>query len=308
MRAIDQSTVGKDLFTVVKEGDSQSILRFIRTHKLREPEIVVKYGVALLGQKSTWGLFGSSMSETEYFAIIEQLLLAASDIQNVALAKQCIEILKKKFTEDSTRLVRVLALCLESIGDYTQAMISYHQQISENISNTFAMKRTYCVLRSQVGKETQAHTHLSNYLMKFPGDASAWYEMYERCLEFGDFHSAAYCLEELVLSQPLDSKLHCKLGELYATLGGLDNMKLARKHLAQALDLQPDSKRAIYSLIAVSSEYIELAAKNNEKANTFEITIAKELLKLCSEELIKSYKGNELESNVKAVVNECQVN
>ena len=38
-----------------------------------------------------------------------------------------------------------------------------------------------------------------------------------------------FCWEELVLSQPLDSTLHCELGELYATLGGVTNFLRARK-------------------------------------------------------------------------------
>ena len=139
---------------------------------------------------------------------------------------------------------------------------------------------------------------------KFAGDAGAWNEMCEMCLEVGDFNSAAFCLEEIVLSQPLDTNLHCKLGEVYATLGGIDNMKLARKHLAQALDIEPENKRALYSLIAVSSEFIELASKSKIKVNEVESDIAMELLRFSSEQLQIAYEGSELQSIVKAVLDD----
>ena len=77
------------------------------------------------------------------------------------------------------------------------------------------------------------------------------------CLDFGDYDGAIFCWEELVLSQPLDSTLHCELGELYATLGGVKNFLRARKHLAQGLDLDSNIVE-LFFLLGVVSSYMEL--------------------------------------------------
>ncbi|CAN0515498.1 unnamed protein product, partial [Laminaria digitata] len=53
----------------------------------------------------------------------------------------------------------------------------------------------------------------------------------------------AFCYEELVLVTPSDHVVHCRLGEVYYTMGGkffrsrADNLMRARKHFSQSVDL-----------------------------------------------------------------------
>lgn len=299
MPAVDQASVGKDLTTLINEGDQRAILRYIRTHKLREPEIVVKNGVSLLKNDKL-----SVMSEAEHLAIIEQVLIAALDVRNFKLADQCLTAFKSKFPPESARVRRLLGLCLESDKDYDGAMNIYNQILTTNSASSYALKRKYCILRSQPGKETDARTALSTYIEKFSGDASAWKEMGDLCLEIGDFNGATYCWEELVLAQPLDSKLHCKLGELYATLGGIENLTLAKKHMAQSLDLDPKNKRALYGLVSTSSDFLKLVASGKDNVAVDEVDVAKELLKYGSEKLINEYEGKKIQNSLTSVLDD----
>ena len=120
--------------------------------------------------------------------------------------------------------------------------------------------------------------------------------MAESCLAASDFCGAAYCYEEVVLGCPLDANAHAKLGEAYCTAGGLDHAKLARKHLAQAVRLDPDNLRAWYGLISAAECYLEeverISTKGKKEAEEEGVEVAKELIKFGGEKLMQVYRGN----------------
>lgn len=124
--------------------------------------------------------------------------------------------------------------------------------------------------------------------------------MAEVCLSVSDFAGAAYCYEEVILGCPLDSNVHCRLGEAYCTAGGLANSKLARKHLAQAVQLDPNNLRAWYGLIAAAEGYLEEVDRLSRSKNTSKkaeaeeegVEVAKELIKFGGDKLMRVYKGN----------------
>ena len=60
-----------------------------------------------------------------------------------------------------------------------------------------------------------------------------------------------------MLGCPLDSNVHVRLGEAYCTAVGLSNAKIGRRHMAQAVQLDPDNLRAWYGLFAASEGYID---------------------------------------------------
>merc|ERR1712025_389264 len=98
-------------------------------------------------------------------------------------------------------------------------------------------------------------------------------------MTLGDFKGAAYALEEVVLGCPLESSIHCELAEVYATIGGIDNLSLARKHMAQSLELDFRNRRAQFGLVNVSKKFLEAAANATKKnvVDDHEIAVAKEL-------------------------------
>eukprot|EP00586_Coscinodiscus_wailesii_P016678 CAMPEP_0172500668 /NCGR_PEP_ID=MMETSP1066-20121228/141552_1 /TAXON_ID=671091 /ORGANISM="Coscinodiscus wailesii, Strain CCMP2513" /LENGTH=260 /DNA_ID=CAMNT_0013275013 /DNA_START=76 /DNA_END=855 /DNA_ORIENTATION=+ len=257
-------TVDQDLPTLISQKNHLAILRHIRTHKLRKPELVLHHGQALLFTPKSLFSPTPNLSPAERLSCLEQLLLSAIDVQNHPLAEKCLSLLRSSPHIDpatSTRYRRLLALCLESAGDTASAEKIYDELSNDNAANLFAMKRKYCLLRGCVGKESAARDALNDYLDANRSDVAAWKEMSELCLEVSDYKGAAYCLEEVVLSDPLNAELHCLLGEVYVSCGtSLNNLKLGRKHMAQSLELksaQDGNMRGLFGLVSAAGSYLE---------------------------------------------------
>jgi tetratricopeptide (TPR) repeat protein len=293
--------------TLIKKSDHLAILRHIRAHKLpNSSPLVVKHGQSLLQSKS----WNSSLTEIERIACLEQICIAALQEQNKELAKETLKTIHQQVSSSSSislRYRKLIALSLENDEDYETAMEFYKKMLQENPSNSHAFKRKYCVLKSQ-GKSQEAREVLNSYLEENGTDVGAWVEMANSCLEIGDYKGAAYCYEEIVLSSPLDSNVHCLLGEMYVTIGGIDNLKLARKHMALSLELNPDNLRAIYGIVSAAETYLQLvdksesSSKSNDKKKKFDknsfdeedVEMAKDLYKYGVGKLSNVYKGTSL--------------
>lgn len=106
---------------------------------------------------------------------------------------------------------------------------------------------------------------------------------------------------------PLDSNIHTKLGEVYTTVGGIENTKLARKHLAQAVQLDSNNLRAWYGLISAAEGYldeVEKAGKSKREAEEEGVEVAKELILFGGEKLMHFYKGTKMEKLVERLLTE----
>lgn len=292
-----------------------AILRHIRSHQLREPDLVIQHGKALLpfldadGSTRDYGSTGTSitsmarnsilallsfmgvtLTEMDRLAVLEQVFLAALDTDQQALADQCLAHVKgilRSVTglnpDTSVRVQRLVALQKESQSDYDGALQMYNAFLDANPSNSQAIQRKYAVLKAQVGKEVEAMEAINTYLSYHQGDAAAWYELSNLCMNVANYQGATYCYEELVLMQPQDASLHCKLGELYVTSargGGstLAAFLLARKHIALSLDLSGNvasqqNLRALYAL--VDTVYTYLNETNRSTSTTSSITMTK---------------------------------
>ena len=70
--------------------------------------------------------------------------------------------------------------------------------------------------------------------------------------ELCSLREAAYCYEELLLSEPENFRFYTSVAEIYYTLGGKDNFLLARKYYSHSLLLNKDQNlRSLYGLHAV---------------------------------------------------------
>jgi len=300
---------GDDLDTLSRNKDHLGVLRYIRAHELREPEKVIQHGQALLGDQVK--NVGGVKDKAARSAALEQLCLAAIDINNHTLAERCLDELKQTSTlfpgksedgslvKDSDRYRRLLGRCLEAADDYDGAMVLYGKMLKENPSNLIALQRKYCILRS---KSLQQNADvpmnvvldaLNAYLGQQLSDVSGWYEMSQLRLSLADFKGAAYALEQVVLGSPLDADIHRELGEVYATIGGLECCTYARKHLAQALELDPTNIRAQFGLVCVANQYLdESNASSKKNIDEHERLVARELVKYGAEAVLKSYDGS----------------
>jgi len=298
----------EDLPTLICRKDHLNILRYVRAHQLRDPNLVVTSGKILLESKS--------LGDAERLASLEQICIAACDIGDLDLAESCLDSIVNPsesnnkslvVTKESARYRKLLGLCLEAAGNYESAAKVYDILLQDNPSNAYAAKRKYCILAAQPGKETDAMKALDEYLSKHPGDLAAWNQMAEVCMSVSDFKGAAYCYEELVLGCPLDSNIHTKLGEAYCTAGGVENAKLARKHLAQAVQLDQNNLRAWYGLVAAAEGYleeVEKLSKNKREAEDEGVEVAKELIKFGGEKLAGVYQGTKLAAVVRSLLEE----
>jgi predicted Zn-dependent protease len=289
-----------DLPTLIKRKDHLNVLRYIRVHELREPELVLTHGKAFLGPDLKW----KKADEVARLAALEQICLASVDKQDHDTAQECLAQLRGSgVSKESSRFRLLLARCLETAGDGGRA--SYEELLTDNPANLMALKRQYCLLKAQVGKETEAMHALNEYLKQNYSDTAAWYELAKLRMELGDYKGAAFGLEEVLIGFAADPKLHCELAECYATIGDLENLGLARKHMAQALELDPTLRRAQFGLVSVANAYLEeMESAGKKNMDEFEMEVAKELVKYGAEQVLKSYEGSSMFPSVKTLMSE----
>lgn len=297
-----------DLPTLIQKKDHLNVLRFIRLHELREPDVVVSHGQSLFGKDLSKS---GGCDELSRLAALEQICLAALDAGETSLAETCLDRLKASgIGKESVRFRRLLARCLEAAGDMSGAELIYEALLKENPANNVARQRQYCIYRAQAGKEVEAATALNEYLRHNPADTGAWMELANLRLEIGDYKGAAYCFEEILLEAPADASMQCKLAECYASLGQsgkttMEYLKLARQHFSQALELDPSSRRAQWGLLTAANDcLVKASSKKDSIIDEHDQLVAEALVKLAAEKLLASYKGSPLFAAVKKTVAE----
>mmetsp|Transcript_5397 Transcript_5397/g.8837 ORF Transcript_5397/g.8837 Transcript_5397/m.8837 type:complete len:299 (+) Transcript_5397:65-961(+) len=286
-----------DLPTLLQKKDHLNVLRYIRVHQLREPEIVTEHGALLLGGKD---LKRRLSDESARLAALEQIALAALDLQNHELAETCLNQIRTVVGKDPARFRILLARCLEAASDKDGALVIYDELLQSNPSNLMALKRKYCLAESTEDRVAA----LNAYLQQNMADSAGWYEMAKLRSTMGDFGGASFALEEVVLGCPIDAQLHVQLAECYATTAGMENLVLARKHMAQAVELDPTNKRALFGLVSVSNAYLEEVASASKKQtiDDHSVVVAKELVKHGAEKLLKQYKGSKMYPSVQTLL------
>lgn len=290
-----------DLPALIACNDHLNVLRYIRVHQLREPELVVQHGKYLLGDLMN----GKLDDELVRLASLEQICLAGLDCGQIKIAEMCLNRLQlsssssssnsSSIDQNSIRFRLLVARCFEADGNYNGAEIIYNELLKDNPSNLMILKRKYCILKSQVGKTIESATALNVYIQQNLSDTSAWYELAKIRINLGDYKSACYCYEEVLLGTPTNAIIHCELAECYATIGNIDDLLLARKHMCQAIELDSNLLRAQLGLIVITNSYISLQSNISKKDyNEFEVQVSQELMKYSSELVLKSYKDTKL--------------
>ncbi|CAK4086263.1 unnamed protein product [Aphanomyces euteiches] len=278
----------KQKLDAAAKGDRASsleLLEFIRKEKIRAPDVCVKVGQKLIAN--------GGLSADNLYTVYEQTLLAALDINEQDLVDKCIEALKSKFP-DSSRVQRLELMILEARGNFSQADAFYKDMLTKNPSNMLIMKRQVAIYKAQ-GKIDDAIAKLNALLKNFQTDAGSWIELAELYLAGGNYVKAAFCFEELILTNPLSAFYHERLAEIYITIGGVDNLKLARKHLAHSIELNDtNNARALMALIMCTSTLASLKLKVEKE----EKDLNKRLHQLAVSKLHTAYNQNATEEVV----------
>ncbi|KAK1390051.1 ER membrane protein complex subunit 2, partial [Heracleum sosnowskyi] len=98
------------------------------------------------------------------------------------------------------------------------------------------LKRRVAMTRAQ-GNISEAIEKLNQYLEIFLADHDAWRELAEIYVSLQMYKHAAFCYEELLLSQPMIPIHHLAYADVLYTLGGLENLHTAKKYYASTIDL-----------------------------------------------------------------------
>eukprot|EP00310_Coccolithus_braarudii_P019050 CAMPEP_0183338942 /NCGR_PEP_ID=MMETSP0164_2-20130417/6054_1 /TAXON_ID=221442 /ORGANISM="Coccolithus pelagicus ssp braarudi, Strain PLY182g" /LENGTH=323 /DNA_ID=CAMNT_0025508869 /DNA_START=55 /DNA_END=1026 /DNA_ORIENTATION=- len=258
---------------------SRNLLMAIREAKVHRPDLVSKFGVYLLQHHSSrlanevWALY-----EQVYIALLQYAKVGkggssrGADAKEMRLATQYCTTLSARFP-GSLRVKRLKAMMLEAKGEYEVAMNEYDEIMKEDPNNLFAMKRQVACLRAR-NKPSEAAKKLVEHLNVVCADADAWVQLADLYLQQQQHRKAAFCMEELILINPMNYMYHIRYGEILFTIGGCERghnaelVRTARKYFAHALELKPQNNlRALYGLLLCCAA----AGKGSKKGDVTEL-------------------------------------
>lgn len=136
------------------------------------------------------------------------------------------------------------------------------------------------------GNTSAAIDWLNKYLDLFMADHEAWRELAEIYVSLQMYKQAAFCYEELILSQPTVPLYHLAYADVLYTLGGLENLQTAKKYYASTIDLTGGkSTRALFGICLCTSAIGQLTKGRNKEDKE-----SPELQSLSAMALEKDYK------------------
>lgn len=215
-------------------------LRKWREEGSRQSESVVALGEVLLAER------GAQLGD-ELWTVYEQVFLAALDCRRTHLAESYLQLLERKFP-NSQRVALLRGMRLEAAGFYDDADKLYERLAEDDPSNSSIQKRRIAILKAQTGKTKELVEELTKYLKRYMSDHEAWMELADIYIANQEHAKAAFCVEEVVLLHPHHHLHHQRYAEIRYTMGGVENLELARKHFAQAVQLNGTSVRALTGL------------------------------------------------------------
>ncbi|KAF1894309.1 hypothetical protein Lal_00004233 [Lupinus albus] len=176
-------------------GGAWEYLSLIRKLNLRRSDKVLNHGLSILNNPK----FRSTLGPDEW-TLYEQVAVAAMDCQCLDVAKDCIKVLRKRFPE-SKRVGRLEAMLLEAKGSWELAEKAYTSLLEDSPLDQTIHKRRVAMAKAQ-GNISGAIEWLNKYLEIFMADHDAWRELAEIYVSLQMYKQAAFCYEELILSQP----------------------------------------------------------------------------------------------------------
>ncbi|KAL4352613.1 hypothetical protein GQ457_06G019610 [Hibiscus cannabinus] len=260
-------------------GGAWEYLCLVRKLKVRRSEKVFKYGLSILNDPKKRSALGP-----EEWTLYEQVAIAALDCQCLDVTKDCIKVLQKKFPE-SKRVGRLNGMLLEAKGSWSEAEKAYSSLLEDNSLDQVIHKRRVAMAKAQ-GNISEAIELLNKYLEIFMADHDAWRELADIYVSLQMYKQAAFCYEELILSQPTVPLYHLAYADVLYTLGGLENLQTAKKYYASTIDLTGGKNtRALFGICLCSSAIAQVSKGRNREDKE-----SPELQSLAATALEKDYK------------------
>jgi len=245
---------------------SRNILLGVRESRARRPDLVVQFGTYLLDHhaqrlgQEVWNVY-----EQVLVALLEhgkqpsggrgksKRAVPTGESEPLATAQDYCNILALQFPK-SLRVKRLEAMLWEAKGELDMAMTDYEEILKEDPNHLGALKRQVALLRSR-GRPGDAASKLVEHVEVVCSDTDAWLQLSEIYLAAMRFRRAAFCIEELLLVNPMAHMYHVRYAELLYTMAcapkaSADLFHQARKYFAHALELKPaHNLRALYGLL-----------------------------------------------------------
>ncbi|XP_061340418.1 uncharacterized protein LOC133286928 isoform X2 [Gastrolobium bilobum] len=256
-------------------GGAWEYLCLVRKLKVRRPEKVMKHGLSILNDPKRRSTLGP-----EEWTLYEQVAIAAMDCHCLDFAK----VLRKRFPE-SKRVGKLEAMLLEAKGSWELAEKAYTSLLEDNPLDQTIHKRRVAMAKAQ-GNISGAIEWLNKYLEIFMADHDAWRELAEIYVSLQMYKQAAFCYEELLLSQPTVPLHHLGYANVLYTLGGLENVQTAKKYYASAIDLTGGKNtRALFGVCLCTSAIAQIT-----KGKSKEDREGSQVQSLAAKVLEKDYK------------------
>nr|ACU23161.1 unknown [Glycine max] len=260
-------------------GGAWEYLCLVRKLKVRRSEKVLKHGLSILNDLKQRSSLGS-----DEWTLYEQVAVAAMDCQCLDVAKDCTKVLRKRFLE-SKRVGRLEAMLLEAKGSWELAEKAYTSLLEDNPLDQAIHKRRVAMAKAQ-GNISVAIDWLNKYLETFMADHEAWRGLAEIYVSLQMYKQAAFCYEELILTQPTVPLFHLAYADVLYTLGGLENLQTAKKYYSSTIDLTGGKNtRALFGICLCTSAITQLT-----KGKSKEDKEGSQLQSLAAKVLEKDYK------------------
>lgn len=226
-------------YELMSWSDVRDLFRKWREDNERKSEDVVQLWEAVLEDKV-------HKAGNERPLILEQVILASLDTARFDIATKCIKELSLEFP-GSMRVMKFKAMRLEALERYDEAIDVLDAIIAKEETNAAPRKRKIAILKAR-GQKAEAIKELNDYLKGFMSDPEAWHELCNLYLSESEYSKAVFCMEEVLLHNPHSHLIHQRIAEIRYTMGGMENIEIAKTYYIQTLKLNPNNLRALYGL------------------------------------------------------------
>ncbi|EPR57234.1 tetratricopeptide repeat-containing protein [Toxoplasma gondii GT1] len=217
-------------------------------------DLLLAYGSCLLRK------FRDKLGDA-LWGVLETVYLQALEFRQDRWATYCLQALQTRW-RDSTRVKRLKGIALEAQGQWAAALCHYDSLLSQQPHDPLTRKRVTAALKNQ-GRVSECIQMLFLHLDEMATDAEAWQELGTIYASEGRLAQAAFCFEELLVHDPLNTLFLCVYAELQF---GLGRFRLSRQYAAHVVSLQPQNSRALWTLILTSRNSLENACADRKGA------------------------------------------
>ena len=179
------------------------------------------------------------------YPFLEKLFYISLELKRYETANQIINSIYKDFGGEK-KIIRMIAEKneLDPKSDISLSLEKYKQLMLFNQEDKESIKRYLMFMKFNLKTEDiKGYIDKWNeYLKVYMDDEEAWNELAEVYLMCNNYSKAIYCLEELLLHNPMNYLTYMKIGDIYASLGNTDACKNGLKYYSQAALITPTPK------------------------------------------------------------------